>query len=423
MSTYATDTFAGDGSTVEFTLTFKYISRDHVEVFRVVNSDGAETKLSVITTGTPTGDEYIWESDSKIKVGTAPTSAQTLKIQRDTPEDAQIVQWSDGSYLIAEDLNDSDLQWLYNLQELEDKFASLQTTAIKYLGGIDLTTDVAPSSPTGGDFYINTGSGTVLASWTGIAGDAVVGSEQVVYNSVAMEWEIFKVPSSQTGVLEVKVKDSITRDITDTQRPIIGIQASSSTQDGSMSKEDKAKLDSIDTSAGGIITDAPNDGKQYCRESQAWAQVDIPPGTIIQATAPTSADKGQLWFNTTDNRLYIATDDTPTWVETSPVVAPMTVGASAPSSPAQGTLWYDTNTGRAYVYIDGTTKAWVDQNPGGGGGTTKGGGQNLVFQENEMVCTADYQLTAGRSALSAGPITINNGVTITIPNNQNWVIL
>ena len=70
-----------------------------------------------------------------------------------------------------------------------------------------------------------------------------------------------------------------------------------------------------------------------------------------------------------------------------------------------------------------TTDAWVDQNPGGGGGTTKGGGQNLVFQENEMICTEDYQLTAGRSALSAGPITIQTGKTITIPNNQSWVIL
>jgi hypothetical protein len=40
-----------------------------------------------------------------------------------------------------------------------------------------------------------------------------------------------------------------------------------------------------------------------------------------------------------------------------------------------------------------------------------------------MVVTADFTLQAGDSALSAGPITINNGVTVTIPNNQNWVVL
>ena len=130
MSTYATDTFVGDGSTVEFTLTFDYISRDHVEVYRVVTATGVEVKLAVIETGDPTGDEYIWETDQKIKVGTAPTSDQELKIERDTPKNDQIVDWSDGSYLIADDLNDSDKQWLYSIQELEDQISSIDGTVV-----------------------------------------------------------------------------------------------------------------------------------------------------------------------------------------------------------------------------------------------------------------------------------------------------
>ena len=129
--TYATDTFDGDGSTVEFTLTFDYIQRDHVTVYRIDNSDQAETELTVITSGDPSGDEYVWETDKKIKVGTAPTDEQKLRIERDTPEDQQLVQWKDGSYIIANDLNTSDLQWLYGLQELEDKYDSLSSTAIK----------------------------------------------------------------------------------------------------------------------------------------------------------------------------------------------------------------------------------------------------------------------------------------------------
>tara|TARA_B100000073_G_C23636183_1_gene534636 strand:- start:245 stop:547 length:303 start_codon:yes stop_codon:yes gene_type:complete len=60
---------------------------------------------------------------------------------------------------------------------------------------------------------------------------------------------------------------------------------------------------------------------------------------------------------------------------------------------------------------------------GGGGGTTTGGGDDLVFQENEMICNANFELTNGRSALSAGPVTIDDGVEITIPDDQNWVIL
>ena len=221
MSTYATDTFSGDGTTVEFTLTFPYISRDHVNVYRVENSDLSETKLTVIKTGVPSGDEYIWESDKKIKVGTAPKNDQTLRIQRDTPEDDQIVQWSDGSYMTAEDLNDSDQQWLYNIQELEDKFSLLESTAIKYLGTVDLTVDTAPANPEGGDYYINTGNGTVIAGWTGIEGDTVSGSEQVIYDGQRGQWEIIKTPAAQQGVLLVTGQSPIDVDNTDTQRPVV----------------------------------------------------------------------------------------------------------------------------------------------------------------------------------------------------------
>jgi|9_EtaG_2_1085328.scaffolds.fasta_scaffold01204_3 hypothetical protein len=122
---YATDTFTGDGSTVEFTLTFGYIERDHVVVTRVDTATKVETALTVILTGTPTGDEYIWETSNKIKVGTAPPVGDQLVIQRETPENAQIVDWQDGSYIVATDLNTSDKQWLYGIQELQDQVAEI----------------------------------------------------------------------------------------------------------------------------------------------------------------------------------------------------------------------------------------------------------------------------------------------------------
>jgi hypothetical protein len=52
-----------------------------------------------------------------------------------------------------------------------------------------------------------------------------------------------------------------------------------------------------------------------------------------------------------------------------------------------------------------------------------GGGTNKVFQENETTITEDYTITAGKSAMSVGPITMAAGVTITIPAGKRWVIL
>ena len=140
MSTfYAIDTFAGDGSTKQFDLTFEYIERDHVSVV-LVAADETETTLTVVTTGDPADGEYKWVDDEKIEVGTAPASGETIKIQRDTPDDDQIVQWADGTYIIAEDLNTSDKQWLYNLQEVDDKLGVLDGTvegeAVKEITGV-----------------------------------------------------------------------------------------------------------------------------------------------------------------------------------------------------------------------------------------------------------------------------------------------
>lgn len=52
-----------------------------------------------------------------------------------------------------------------------------------------------------------------------------------------------------------------------------------------------------------------------------------------------------------------------------------------------------------------------------------GGGDNQVFFENDSVITDNYTITAGRNAMSAGPIEIIEGVTITIPDGSTWTIV
>lgn len=50
------------------------------------------------------------------------------------------------------------------------------------------------------------------------------------------------------------------------------------------------------------------------------------------------------------------------------------------------------------------------------------GANNCLF-ENNMTITADYTITTGRSASSVGPISVDDGVTVTIPDGSRWVIL
>lgn len=57
-----------------------------------------------------------------------------------------------------------------------------------------------------------------------------------------------------------------------------------------------------------------------------------------------------------------------------------------------------------------------------GGGATGTGG-NQIFVLNDQTVTADYTIPTGKNASSAGPITINTGVTVTIPTGSVWVII
>ena len=43
--------------------------------------------------------------------------------------------------------------------------------------------------------------------------------------------------------------------------------------------------------------------------------------------------------------------------------------------------------------------------------------------ENTQNVTANYCITTGSSAMSAGPITLASGAVITIPTGSRWIIL
>lgn len=57
-----------------------------------------------------------------------------------------------------------------------------------------------------------------------------------------------------------------------------------------------------------------------------------------------------------------------------------------------------------------------------GGGAT-GGGTDQWALEHDNTITTSYTITSGRNVISAGPITINAGATVTVPTGSNWSIV
>jgi|14BtaG_2_1085337.scaffolds.fasta_scaffold21085_1 chemotaxis protein histidine kinase CheA len=57
-----------------------------------------------------------------------------------------------------------------------------------------------------------------------------------------------------------------------------------------------------------------------------------------------------------------------------------------------------------------------------GGGATGGGGDRWAIEMDNTI-TQDFTVTTGRNVMSAGPLTINAGATVTVPAGSTWVIV
>ena len=77
---------------------------------------------------------------------------------------------------------------------------------------------------------------------------------------------------------------------------------------------------------------------------------------------------------------------------------------------------------------DGTNEQVLQTNGSGvltwaaAGGAT-GGGTDTIFYENGQTVNTSYSLTASNNAVSAGPVTVASGVTVTVPAGAAWVVV
>jgi hypothetical protein len=89
--------------------------------------------------------------------------------------------------------------------------------------------------------------------------------------------------------------------------------------------------------------------------------------------------------------------------------------AARPATPTPGLVRLNTETNKFEGY---NNSSWT----GIGGGAT-GGGTDEIFFENNLVVTTNYSVTATKNAGTFGPVTINSGVTVTVPSTSVWSIV
>lgn len=100
---------------------------------------------------------------------------------------------------------------------------------------------------------------------------------------------------------------------------------------------------------------------------------------------------------------------------TGSTILPVGTTAQRDGSPTVGYLRYNTSLSQFEGYGAG---GW-----GKVGGGATGGGANSVFYLNDQTVTQDYSIPSGQNAMTAGPITIASGVTVTVPSGSVWTVV
>ena len=67
----------------------------------------------------------------------------------------------------------------------------------------------------------------------------------------------------------------------------------------------------------------------------------------------------------------------------------------------------------------GADPAWAEVPAG----APTGGGTEKVFYENENSVDTNYTISTNYNAVSAGPVTVASGVTVTVPSGSTWVVV
>ena len=142
-----------------------------------------------------------------------------------------------------------------------------------------------------------------------------------------------------------------------------------------------------------------------------WANVpdaNITQSSVTQHQAALSLTESQI----SDLGTYVTKTSA-----TGSAEVPSGTTAQRDGSPSAGYLRFNT-TDTSFEGYDGSAWGAI-----GGGGGASGGGSDAIFYENGQTITTSYSITANTNAMSTGPLTVNSGVSVTVPSGSRWVVL
>lgn len=170
-----------------------------------------------------------------------------------------------------------------------------------------------------------------------------------------------------------------------------------------------SKLITVDGAGSNLDADLL-DGQQ----GSWYAPKDSPAFTgTPTTTTPTTGDSSTRIASTAYVNAEIANDAVTKTSATGAAALPAGTVAQRPTG-INGLIRYNSDFDQFEGFKSGS---WS-----GLGGATGGAG-NPAFYENDTAIIVDYTISTGKNAMTAGPISINDGVTVTIPDGSTWTVV
>jgi hypothetical protein len=458
------NTYTGNGSTTNYSITFEYLE---------------ETDIKVTLNGTLT-TAYTLANATTISFTTAPAVGVAIRIYRDTDVDSLQSTFFAGSAIRAQDLNDNFTQSNYSVQEIKDRFLDRTggtLTGALDAGGFKITNVGTPTNNADAstkayvDSTIGTAGGFASAAAASAsaaatsASNASTSATNSATSASASATSAAAALASQTAAAASESAAASSASTASTQASNAATSASnastsatnasnSATSAASSAASALAAFDSFDDRYLGAKASDPsvdndgdplNAGDLYYNTTSSvmkvytgtvWVVAYVPGDAASISFAPYSTiasnnvqgaiqeltdEKLNLTGGTltgditldnqSDLRFGEATGHGGNWV-----------AFQAPTTIASNVTWTLPNADATVPGHALKSNAAGELSWGTAGGASGAGGDD-VFYENSQIVTSSYSLTAGKNALSAGPITINAGAVITVPSNASWVVL
>ena len=399
--------FNGNGSTTVFAYSFKIFDQDDLTVI-VRSATGTETVKTITTHYTVSGVGNA--GGGNVTMLTAPASGETLTILReqDLVQELDLVE---NDPFPAQSLEDALDKLTFIVQQHDEELGrSIKASRTNTIGSTEFTVSAADRASkifafnSAGELSVAQELGTYRGNW---ATSTAFAERDIVKDTSNNNIYICVTAHTSTGSQPISSN-------TDVAKWALIVDAASATTSASAAASSASAASTSATNASNSATAAAGSASS-ASSSASTATTQASNASSSASAAATSATNASNSATAAAASAALAANRVAKTSDTGSAVIPTGTQAQRDGTPAAGYFRFNSDVTKFEGY---NGSAW-----GSVGGGATGGGSDEIFVENGQTVTTNYTITTNKNAMSVGPISVNSGITVTIPSGSNWVVL